>query len=165
MEAVWYTSTRGKYLLRDCTEEDIEDHFSKVEDALNDMVDDEYIDRMRLSVSEGRARCVEKDGEVAGFIYTIVSEPFPFHLTAVSLVSYDLVATSLLLVSCNMRTYRGLVYMPHSVDNLRSMKGLFTSQQIKWWASKGKEIRVKSNGPVVRKVFKMFKLFNIRRIK
>lgn len=137
MEAVYYTSIKGNYIVQSCTMDDIPIHIEKVKATLASVGDtlydeDSYIGAMIESIYQGHAKKVTKNNILVGFVYFRFDSEVPNRLIGSSIwIPNDMLAFLLLgffhrVKSTKAYPYNQILMLPHG-NNIKFFKSMCES--------------------------------------
>ena len=152
MEVVYYQK-QTKYIVDNCTEDDIELHYAIVESMVNDMDKDIYVAKMLISVAQGRAYKVTKDTGLVAFIYIHTENNWWY---GNSIYGSDIVGSMLMfkeIVDRNGHMY--LLFAPHS-NGVRHIKSICTGRSLRFYYTNGEnyvQVRTKNIMPKFQRLY------------
>ena len=120
----------------------IETHFSKVESFIGSTSSEVYKAQMVISVEQGFAYEVLRDGKYCGHIYNKVDGKD--YIGCSLFVDNDIVTTVILFKTIfDIHKAVRLKFIPHNVDGLRNFVSIVTGESIRRWHSFGKPVEVR----------------------
>lgn len=156
MEAVYYVKEH-EYKVTSALVEDIDTHYSTVDDNVADVDKDVYINAMEEAIRQGRAWKVTKDGNEVGFLY--IRKVINTWLGC-SIYSVDMIGIMLLFKT--LHEQEGAIhikYAPHQ-GMLKSVKSLATRKSIRLYHNGGTHLRI-DTGALAVKFTKMYDVLGV----
>lgn len=124
------------FTVSSCTQEDIEVHYNVVKNKVQDTDKEIYINRMQLSVDQGRAYKINNDAFI--YLYTENSKWY-----GASIFSNKVILLVMLMVTTSeLFNYRKIEFTPH-IGMIECMKSMIDGSSIRSFRTSGKNVVIR----------------------